>query len=529
MAYPRSLPPSLRANEGMSCPACDHACPTGAEACPACALDLSNGIRRRSLLAGRYEVLGLLGAGAVATVYRALDRQQDTYVAVKVFRPDVRRTPQNDGTFRADLTVAQRIRHQNFCSILDCGEHAGLLFLVMECVSGPNLKQRLKDRGARGGLGLDEAFDLGVQLAAGLQAVHEARLLHQDIKPQNVVVDERGLARLMDMDVAKRWGSPSSITITAVGQLFAAAEYVSPEQVRGVTCDARSDVYSLGCVLYEMFTGHPPYRAATKVATALKHVHEPIPLEGTRARHVPEAMLPVLRKVLAKNPARRYPTARALASALALARTMSGAPPRMPPKADDHEPLPVLLGALNPVDATIRFDLADLKPTDPANRRAIPVLLQALEGIGDTPAPEEAPLEVLLEDDVLPEPVNFGPEGNGAGDDEAPVTFVGNPGSIAILIEALREKDGNVRAKAARALGGMGPAAKEAIPVLLTALQDREAHVRWDAARALGQIGAAAAEGLAAAVNDKDPVVRQIAADALKLIIRRKRENQSAE
>jgi HEAT repeat protein len=106
---------------------------------------------------------------------------------------------------------------------------------------------------------------------------------------------------------------------------------------------------------------------------------------------------------------------------------------------------------------------------------------------------------------------------------------VGNLGSIAILIEALREKDGNVRAKAARALGGIGPAAKEAIPVLLSALQDREAHVRWDAARALGQIGAAAAEGLAAAVNDKDPVVRQIAADALKLIIRRKRENQSAE
>ena len=314
----------------MSCPACDHACPAGADACPSCALDLSNGIRRRSLLAGRYEVLGLLGAGAVATVYRALDRQQDTYVAVKVFRPDVRRSPQNDGSFRADLTIAQRIRHQNFCSILDCGEHAGLLFLVMECVSGPSLKQRLKDRGARGGLGLDRPSTWGCSSRRGCKPCTRSGLLHQDVKPQNVVVDERGLARLMDMDVAKRWGSPSSITITAVGQLFAAAEYLSPEHVRGVKCDARSDVYSLGCVLFEMFTGHPPYRAATKVATALKHVHEPIPLEGTRSRHVPEAMLPVLRKVLAKNPARRYPTARALASALALARTMSGAPPRCP-------------------------------------------------------------------------------------------------------------------------------------------------------------------------------------------------------
>jgi HEAT repeat protein len=276
-----------------------------------------------------------------------------------------------------------------------------------------------------------------------------------------------------------------------------------------------------------MFTGHPPYRAATKVATALKHVHEPIPLEGTRARHVPEAMLPVLGKVLAKNPARRYPTARALASALALARTMSGAPPRMPPNADEHEPLPVLLGALNPLDATLRLDLGDIRARDPANRRAIPVLLHALEGMVGTPAPEETPLEVLLEDGQLPEPVTLAGEGNGRGVDEVAVSFVGNPGSIGILVEALREKDGNIRANAARALGGIGPAAREAIPVLLSALQDREAHVRWDAARALGQIGAAAAEGLAAAVSDKDPVVRQIAADALKLIIRRKRESQS--
>ncbi len=106
---------------------------------------------------------------------------------------------------------------------------------------------------------------------------------------------------------------------------------------------------------------------------------------------------------------------------------------------------------------------------------------------------------------------------------------MGSPGSIEILVEALKEKDGNVRSKAARALGGIGPAAKEAIPVLLEALRDREAHVRWDAARALGQIGAAAAEGLAAAVNDKDPVVRQIAADALKRIIQRKREAHSAD
>ena len=509
----------------MTCPSCDGPCPADAEACPRCGLDVSSGIRRRTVLAGRYEVQGLLGQGSVATVYRALDRPYDRLVALKVFRSDVRRTPQTDDTFRADLTFAQRIRHRNFCSILESGEHGRLLFLVMEPLSGTSLKERLK---GRNGLTPEEAFDLGLQITAGLQAVHEAGLIHQDVKPQNVMVDDSGTAHLMDMDVAKRWGSAGAITITSVGQLFGTPEYVSPEHARGVPADLRSDVYSLGCVLFEMFTGHPPYRAATPVATALKHVHEPIPLEGAKALRIPETMLPVFRKVLAKNPARRYPTARALASALGLARTMSGGPPRLAPMQADQNPLPVLLGALNPVDATIRLDIAEVRARDPGLHRTIPALLHALNTAGERERAERAPLAELLGDHRDPDPVRVGPEAMEEGE-ESTVSFVGNAGSVAILVEALREKDGSVRAKAARALGSIGPAAREAIPVLLDALQDREAHVRWDAARALGEIGAAAAEGLAAAVNDKDPVVRQIAADALKKIIQRKRTSQSSE
>jgi len=497
------------------------------EACSRCGFDLSNGIRRRTMIAGRYEVQGALGRGSIATVYRALDRFYDQIVAVKVFRPDVRRTPQADSAFRVDLTLAQRIRHRNFCSILDCGEHAGLLYLVMEPLTGTSLKQRLKSHG-QNGLPPEEAFDLGLQITAGLQALHEASLIHQDVKPQNVMVDEQGTARLMEIDVAKRWGSAGAVTITSVGQLFGTPEYVSPEHARGVPADARSDIYSLGCVLFELFTGHPPYRAATPVATALKHVHEPLPLEGAKALRIPETMLPVFRKALAKNPARRYPTARALASALGLARTMSSTPSRLAPKEPEKNPLPVLLGALNPIDATIRLDVAEIRARDPALRRAIPALIRALHSARAKEGAEEAPLLELLRDLEVPDPVSVGPEATDQGEGPT-VGFVGSAGSVAILVEALREKDGSVRAKAARALGGIGPAAREAIPVLLDALQDREAHVRWDAARALGQIGAAAAEGLAAAVNDKDPVVRQIAADALKRIIQRKRKGQSSE
>jgi serine/threonine protein kinase len=369
------------------------------------------------------------------------------------------------------------------------------------------------------------------------------------------MVDDHGVARLMDMDVTKRWGASGPITITSVGQLFGTPEYVSPEHARGVKTDERSDVYSLGCILYEVFTGHPPYRAATKVATALKHVHEPIPLESARAARIPEALLPVFRKVLAKNPARRHPSAKALASALGLARTMSGPPARLAHQSAEKPPLPVLLSALNPVDATIRLNLEDIRSRDPSVRRAIPLLIDALEKAGEPEPREDAPREnaprenapredapredAPREDSLLdllgasevPSPLELSILSGGDEAFDAPpiLSFVGSPGSIAILVEALKEKDGNVRSKAARALGGIGPAAKEAIPVLLEALRDREAHVRWDAARALGQIGAAAAEGLAAAVNDKDPVVRQIAADALKRIIQRKREIHSAD
>ncbi|HEY5907159.1 MAG TPA: HEAT repeat domain-containing protein, partial [Vicinamibacteria bacterium] len=347
------------------------------------------------------------------------------------------------------------------------------------------------------------------------------------------MLDDHGVARLMDMDVTKRWGTSGPITITSVGQLFGAPEYVSPEHARGVKTDERSDVYSLGCMLYEIFTGHPPYRAATPVATALKHVHEPIPLESAKAARIPEALLPVFRKVLAKNPSRRHPSAKALASALGLARTMSGAPARLVNKTAEKAPLPLLLSALNPVDATIRLNLEDIRSGDPNARRAIPLLIDALDkarGAREHAAEDDSLLQMLGAADVPP-PMDFSSlSSRDDGFGSPPIlSFVGSPGSIEILVEALKEKDGNVRSKAARALGGIGPAAKEAIPVLLEALRDREAHVRWDAARALGQIGAAAAEGLAAAVNDKDPVVRQIAADALKRIIQRKREAHSAD
>jgi hypothetical protein len=279
---------------------------------------------------------------------------------------------------------------------------------------------------------------------------------------------------------------------------------MSPEQVRGARADARSDLYALGVVLYELFTGHLPFRGPTPLAAALKHVYEEPPLQGPQAAGLPEPVRPILRKVLAKSPDRRYASAQELGAALGIARSKSNLSPRLAPM-PEPAPLPALLGALNPVDATVRMEAPKGLAPDPAARRAIPALLHALDGSAAPSAPAPP---------ALPKPQAS----------SAPPSRKVARGSVAVLIEALKEKDRSVRSKAARELGGIGPAAREAIPVLLDALRDSEPSVRWDAARALGQIGAAAAEGLAAAIHDKDPVVRQIVAEALKRIIQRKRE-----
>ena len=307
----------------MTCPACKANNDPGAISCTACrasllapttvvvSVDLSPG----TLFHGRYEILGFLGRGGMGMVYRARDKTLDEIVAIKVLRPDFAQDPTMAERFRSEIKLARKVRHRNVCAIHDYGEERGLLYISMELVEGVDLKHVLRQQG---GLPFEEAFDVAIQIAEGLQAVHDAGIIHRDLKTPNIMVDPQKVARLMDFGIAKRQeGGGAS---TATGQVLGTPEYMSPEQAQGQRVDFRSDVYALGVVIYEVFTGNVPFRGDTPISTILKHLHDPPPIDSARA---PDALRPVLRRALAKDPDARYPSARALADALRDARSSS--------------------------------------------------------------------------------------------------------------------------------------------------------------------------------------------------------------
>jgi hypothetical protein len=310
------------------CPSCQAPNKPGADNCARCGTSLkaSTGpdtyvvtvdLRPGTFFHGRYEILGLLGRGGMGMVYKARDRTLDEVVAIKVLRPDFANDPKMAERFKSEIKLARRVRHKNVCTIHDYGEEKGLLYISMELIGGVDLKHVLRERGA---FPVDEAYDLSIQVAEGLQAVHDAGILHRDLKTPNIMRDEQGVARLMDFGVAKRLGEG---TATAAGHIVGTPEYMSPEQAQGHKVDFRSDIYAMGIVMYEIFTGHVPFRGETPISTILKHINEPPPLDGPQAQSIPPDVKSVLRKALAKNPTARYASARELAEAVRHARSPS--------------------------------------------------------------------------------------------------------------------------------------------------------------------------------------------------------------
>jgi serine/threonine protein kinase len=298
----------------MICPACKAENDATADACFTCGRALG-ALTQGAVIGGRYEVLSPLGRGGMGMVYRAHDRMLDEAVAIKVLRSEYAQTPDMTKRFRHEIKLARKVSHRNVCRIHEYGEDQGIRFISMEYVEGTDLKQILDGPG----MTAEEALDIAVQAADGLQAIHDVGIVHRDLKTPNIMRDGRGVIRLMDFGIAKIAGSGDS-GLTTTGQIMGTPEYMSPEQCLGEEIDHRSDVYALGIVVYEILTGQVPFRGDTPVATLFKHIQDPVPLETAAAARIPAPAVPVLRRALAKSRADRYASAAELAQDLRLAR-----------------------------------------------------------------------------------------------------------------------------------------------------------------------------------------------------------------
>jgi serine/threonine protein kinase len=296
----------------MICPFCKALNDDAADACFTCGRALG-ALTRGSVIADRYEILAPLGRGGMGMVYRAHDRMLDETVAIKVLRAEFANTPAMAQRFRHEIKLARRVTHRNVCRIHEYGETDGLRFISMEFVDGVDLRQLAQDRG--GVVSPTEALELAIQVAEGLQAIHDVGIIHRDLKASNVMRDTRGVVRLMDFGIAKIEGrhEGSGEQLTSAGLVMGTPEYMSPEQCLGETLDHRSDIYALGILLYELLAGTVPFRGETAVATLFKHIQDPVPYEGTL---IPLALIPVFRRALAKNRGDRFDSAQAMAEAL---------------------------------------------------------------------------------------------------------------------------------------------------------------------------------------------------------------------
>jgi eukaryotic-like serine/threonine-protein kinase len=255
-----------------------------------------------TVLSGRYRLEAKLGSGGMSTVYLSRDETLDRPVAVKVMHREMSEQEDQLQRFRQEARAVAKLTHPNVVSVIDAGEDGGHPYIVFEYVKGETLKQRISRVGA---LDTQEAIAYAIEVARGLSVAHARNMVHRDIKPQNVLIDEEGRAKLTDFGISRQLEEDG---MTATGRVLGTTDYVAPEQAMGKGVDPRSDIYSLGVVLYEMLVGQVPFHADSQVGVAMKHVNEELPDVQRRRPEASAAVALVVERATTKNPDERYQT-----------------------------------------------------------------------------------------------------------------------------------------------------------------------------------------------------------------------------
>ena len=260
------------------------------------------------VLANRYEILGKVGEGGMATVYKAKCHLLNRYVAVKVLKDEYAKDEMFVKKFKTEAQSAAALTHPNIVSVYDVGSEDGINYIVMELLDSKTLKDYIEEKGA---LPTNEVLKISSQIASALAAAHKAHIVHRDIKPQNIVLSGDLVAKVTDFGIAKIT-NVSSATITNFGSTVGSVHYFSPEHAKGGYTDEKSDIYSLGVVMYEMATGKLPFDGDSAVAIALKHIQED-PVDPIIVNNkIPESLNQIILKAMSKNTALRYQSAEAM-------------------------------------------------------------------------------------------------------------------------------------------------------------------------------------------------------------------------